>query len=135
MTSSPTSRFFATCWVMVEPPCGRPGSREVGDEGADQAALVDALVLIEALVLGRDERLLHVFGNVGQRHPYAALVGSNTSAKRSPLPSSTTLRAGQLEALELVVVGQVGGRACCSTQSPRRDRPPAPAFSFLQNCS
>ena len=34
-----------------------PGLREVADEGADQAALVDALVLVEALVLGGDERL------------------------------------------------------------------------------
>src|SRR6516164_932992 len=23
-SSSPTRRFFTTCWVMVEPPCGRP---------------------------------------------------------------------------------------------------------------
>ena len=37
------------------------GLGDVGDEGADQAALVDALVLIEALVLGGDERLLHIF--------------------------------------------------------------------------
>ena len=42
-----------------------PGLGEVADEGADQAALVDALVLVEALVLGREERLLHVLRNVG----------------------------------------------------------------------
>ena len=65
---------MTTCWVMVEPPCGRPELGEIGDEGANQPALVDALVLVEALVLGRDERLLHVLGNVGERHPDAALV-------------------------------------------------------------
>src|SRR5262249_56431754 len=36
-----------------------PGGGEIADEGADQATLVDPLVLVEAFVLGRDESLLH----------------------------------------------------------------------------
>src|SRR5262249_1838918 len=36
-----------------------PGGGEIADEGADQAALVDPLVLIEAFVLGRKKSLLH----------------------------------------------------------------------------
>ena len=35
---------------------------------------------------------------------------SNTSAKRSPLRSSTTLAPGSLQALELGVIGQIGER-------------------------
>jgi hypothetical protein len=41
-------------------PLRAPRRGEIADEGADQAALVDPLVLIEALVLGREKRLLHV---------------------------------------------------------------------------
>src|SRR5262245_63227381 len=35
-----------------------PGRGEIADEGADQAAFVDPLVLIEALVLGREKGFL-----------------------------------------------------------------------------
>src|SRR5262249_22120262 len=37
-----------------------PGGGEIADEGADQAALVDPLVLVEAFVLGREKGLLHL---------------------------------------------------------------------------
>ena len=57
----------------------------VADEGADHAALVDALVLVEALVLGGDEGLLHVLRNVGERHP-AAGGGWARRARHSPRP-------------------------------------------------
>ena len=52
-----------------------PGLRQVADEGADDAALVDALVLEEALVLGGDEGLLDMLRDVGERHAQAAVVG------------------------------------------------------------
>src|SRR4029434_9598012 len=45
------------------------GRGEIADEGANQAALVDSFVLIEALVLGRQKGLLHVLRNVGERPP------------------------------------------------------------------
>ncbi len=45
------------------------GLGDIGDEGANQPALVDAFVLVEALVLGGDERALHVFGNLGRAAP------------------------------------------------------------------
>ena len=52
---------------------GRPSRRgEVADEGADHTALVDAVVLVETLVLGRDEGLLHEVGHAFDRHDEAA---------------------------------------------------------------
>src|SRR5262249_20688623 len=48
--------------------------REIPDEGADQRPFIDPLVLVEALVLGCDERLLHVDGNLGKTDPDPPLV-------------------------------------------------------------
>ena len=47
---------------------------KVADEGADQAALVNPLVLIKAVVLGRDECLLHVLRDVCEWNPDPPLV-------------------------------------------------------------
>ena len=66
------------------------GLGDVGDEGADQPALVEALVLIEALVFGGDEGEPRVFGNLPERDPLAAS-DSNSSANFSPLTSITVL--------------------------------------------
>ena len=95
---------------MVEPPCGRPGLREIADEGTDQAALVDPLVRIEALVLRRDEGLLHALRNVGQHHPHPALVLLEHLRKALALAVEHHAGAGQLDALELGVIGQVRDR-------------------------
>src|SRR5262245_44039946 len=51
-----------------------PGGGEIADEGADQATLVDSLVLIEAFVLGRKKSLLHVLRDVGEWNPHPPLV-------------------------------------------------------------
>ena len=69
-----------------------PGLREVADEGADQAALVDAFVPIEALVLGREERLLDVFRDVGERNPLRA-AGSPRTPPRSVRPCGRARRS------------------------------------------
>ena len=120
---------------MVEPPCGRPELRQVADEGADQAALVDALVLVEALVLGRDEGLLHVLRDVGERHPDAALVLLEHLGEALALAVEHDAGAGQLEALELVVVRQVGDRLVVEVDHVAEiDRPSFATVSFLQNC-
>ena len=81
---------------------------EVADEGADEAALVDALVLVEPLVLGGDERLLHVLGDVTERHPHAAVLGlehfgvalrpcrrARSSRRAASCPSASRGRAGR----------------------------------------
>ena len=84
------------------------GLREVADEGADQRALVDALVLVEALVLGRDEGPLHLLGNFGERNEHAALV--LLEQLREPLALAVEHDAGarKLQALELAGIGKVG---------------------------
>ena len=87
-----------------------PGLGEVADEGADQAALVDALVAVKALVFGRQERLLHVFGNVGEGNPFAPLVLLEHLCEALTLAVEHHARARQLDALELGVIGQIGGR-------------------------
>ena len=87
-----------------------PGLREVADEGADQAALVDAFVPIEALVLGREERLLDVLRDVGERNPFAPLVLLEHLREAFALAVEHHARARKLEALELGVIGQVGDR-------------------------
>ena len=44
------------------------GARRVGGERAQHAGGVDALVLVEALVLDGDDGVLHVLADIGQRH-------------------------------------------------------------------
>ena len=87
-----------------------PGLAHIGDRGADQAALVDAGVLVEALVLGGHECLLHRHRNFGERHRDAALVGIEHLPEAAALAVQHDGRAGQLEALEPRRVGQVGQR-------------------------
>jgi hypothetical protein len=84
---------------------------DIGDEGADQAALVDAVVQVEPLVLGGDEGALHGFGNLVERHPDAVLVGFKQLGELVALAVEHDAGAGQLEVPESVVIGQVGGDA------------------------
>jgi hypothetical protein len=77
---------------------------EVADERADQAVFVDALVLIEALVLGSDECAAHVLRDFGEPHPYTALVLFEHLGEGLALAVEHDARARQLEVPELVVV-------------------------------
>ena len=85
-----------------------PGLREVADESPDQAALVDALVPIKALVLGREKRLLDVLRDVGEGNPFAPLVLLEHLREAFALAVEHHARARKFEALELGVIGQVG---------------------------
>ena len=85
------------------------GFRKIADEGADDAVLVDAVMLIEAPVLGGDERLLHEIGHVGERHPDAAVAGLEHVGIVIALAVEHRAHAGQLLALEPRRVGQIGG--------------------------
>jgi hypothetical protein len=51
---------LASCWVRVEPPCTPPAAGQVVDERAAEADRVDAEMLVEALVLDRDEGLWQI---------------------------------------------------------------------------
>ncbi len=83
---------------------------EIADEGADDAALVDAVMLEEAPVLGGDERLLHEVGNVAERDPDAPVAGLEHVGELRARPVQHHRRARQLLALELGRVGQIGRR-------------------------
>ena len=83
---------------------------EIADEGADDAALVDAMVLEEAPIFGGDERLLHEFGNVAERVPDAPVAGLEHVGEMLPVAVEHRGGAGQLFALQLRLIGQVGRR-------------------------
>jgi hypothetical protein len=83
---------------------------KVADEGADQAGLVDTPVAIEVLVFGRHKCVADLLRNVGQRHPHAPPVLLEHLCERLAFAIEHDAGAGQLDALEPGVVGQVGGR-------------------------
>src|SRR6266436_2912258 len=66
-------------------------------------------MLIEALVLGREKRLLHVLRNLGERHPHPPLVLLEHLRKAFPLAVEHDACPRQLHTLELGVVRQIGG--------------------------
>ena len=65
-------------------------------------------MLVEAPVLGGDERLLHEIGNVGERHPDAPVAGLEHVGKIRALAVEHRAHARQLPALEARLVGQIG---------------------------
>ena len=66
--SDDRNRFFASCWVMVEPPCTTSLARAFSTQGAGRADEVDAEVLEEAPVLGGERGLDQMVGDLLQRH-------------------------------------------------------------------
>ncbi len=84
--------------------------RQIADEGANEPVLVDALVLVEALVLGGDEGVAHVLRNLRERDPDTTLVLLEHLGERLVLTVEHDARAGKLVVLELGVVGQVRHR-------------------------
>ena len=116
---------MTNCWVIVEPPWTAPPERMSCCSGSGDAEEVDPAVLVEALVLDRDDRLLHrrrdllgleqdpplVPGQGGQLGP----VGG------AARPSSARGRTGRAPR------GRAGpARRPSSRRRPRR-RPPAAA--------
>src|SRR5262245_46550300 len=87
-----------------------PGGGEIADEGADQAALVDPLMLIETFVLGREKGLLHVLRDVGEWRPHPPLVLLEHLRKAFALAVEHDARSRTLEALEFGVIGQLAAR-------------------------
>jgi hypothetical protein len=57
------NRFLASCWVIVEPPCTTPPACALVTQRAEGAGEVDAEMLVEAPVLGRQRRLDQMVGN------------------------------------------------------------------------
>ena len=102
-------KFFATCWVMVEAPIGRlpePRLRRLTTRRAQDAGDVDAVVLVEVLVLGRKERRLDEVGHRLDRQiepPLARVLGDQLAVGRVDARHHRRLVLRQA-----VVVGQVG---------------------------
>ena len=61
------NRFLASCWVIEEPPWHDAAGLRVGDQRAHGAGQVDAEMLVEAPVLGRERRLDQRVGELRQR--------------------------------------------------------------------
>ena len=106
---------------------------EIADEGADDAALVDAVMLKEAPVFGGDERLLHEIGNVGERHPDAPIAGLEHVGEVLPLPSSTTLMLGSFLPFSGVWSGRSVAALLKNSMTWPRSTTGLATLSFLQN--
>src|SRR5262249_47350560 len=88
----------------------RPAGRgEIADESANQAALVDSLMLVEAPVLRCEKCLLDVLGNVAERHPYPSLILFEHLRKAFAAPVEHDARAGKFNPLELRMIRKIGG--------------------------
>ena len=87
-----------------------PRIGKIADEGADDAAFVDAVVLVEPLILRGDKRLLHELGNVGDRDPDTAIAGLEHIGKILAFSVTHLAHGRQLLALQLRSIRQVASR-------------------------
>ena len=130
---------MTNCWVIVDPPCVAPDAEDVLEDGAADALVVDAAVLVEALVLDRDHGLLHHRGDVGRVDQDPALVvGQGGDLLAVDVVDDRVLGALELgAALEL----RAGRRATAimipkiqetkaSTERPRKTSAKRSFFSF-----
>ena len=86
---------------------GGAAAREVVEEGAPDAAQVDAVVLVEALVLDGDDRVLHRQRDVVGRDDDPALVGERREVLAADVDEDGVLR--RLELGLVLELGQVAG--------------------------
>ena len=84
---------------------------EIADEGADDAALVDAVMRIEAPVFGGDEGVAHGFGNVSERNPQTPVAGLEHIGEIPALPVQHQAHARQSLVFENVLIRQISGRS------------------------
>ena len=62
------NRFFANCWVRVEPPCTTPDERALTVSARPRPIGIDAPMVVEAAVLGRKHGLHDIIGILVERH-------------------------------------------------------------------
>ena len=86
------------------------GRGEVADEGANQAAFVDALMLIEASILGREKCLLHVLRDLRERHPHPPLVLLEHLREAFTAAVEHDACPRKLQRLEFAMIRQIGNR-------------------------
>ncbi len=106
---------------------------QIADEGADDAAFVDAVVLIEAPILGGDEGLLHLIRNVGERHPDAPVAGLEHVGEILAAAVEHLAQARQFPALELVGSGRSVAALLKKSMTWPRSTTGEVIGSFLQN--
>ena len=71
--SGVSRKFFTTCCVIVDAPCLVWPARRFAKNAREHAAVVDAAVRPEVVVLGRDERIDDDRRDLVVRHERAAL--------------------------------------------------------------
>jgi hypothetical protein len=84
--------------------------RQVANEAADQRTLVYAFMLVEALVLGRDKRLLYVLWNISKADRDSPLVPLMHLRETFAFEVEHLARAGQAPTLEARMIGKVSQR-------------------------
>ncbi len=70
--SDDRNRFLASCCVSVEPPCTVSPALRFCDQRAQRAEQVDAEMLEEAAILGRQRGLDQMIGDFVERHGVVA---------------------------------------------------------------
>ena len=109
-TSLVRRKFFATCWVIVDAPCGRrlePKFCAYDHGRARHAGEVDAAMLVEVLVLGREERVGDEFWHRLDRQIEAPLLG--VFAEQRTVGRMHARHHRRLVILKLRIVRQVPG--------------------------
>ncbi len=106
-TSLVSRKFFATCCVIVEAPWGRRAGAvilRVQQTGARHACEIETAMLVEVLVLGREEGVDHRFGTawIG-RYKRRSRAYSATASRRWHAPASSR----RLVILQLRIIRQV----------------------------
>ena len=81
---------------------------EIADESADDAALVDAVMVEKAPVFGGDERFLHRVRDGGERDPDPPVARLEHIGEIAALAVEDHAHARELPALEPRCVGQIG---------------------------
>ena len=103
--------------VSVEPPCAVLCVGRVLDRGADDALVVDALVLVEALVLDRHRRLLEDLRELVRGDGRDQVVVLDEAEARLPSAARTSVSAPGLRFLSEDSAGAV--RPSCRPSRPR----------------
>ena len=62
------NKFLASCCVIDEPPCTTPPAFALVTQRAHGAGDIDAEMLVEAAILGRQHRLDQIVGKLVERH-------------------------------------------------------------------
>src|SRR5262249_41951881 len=86
-----------------------PRVTEIADEGADDTALINAMMLKEVPILGGDKCSLHVIWNIVEANPNAPVAGREHLGVGLLLAIQYCAHAGQLPAFQRKRIRKFGG--------------------------